>query len=213
MNSYNYQSLCSVIKQMQRWQCVAICAVCSEKVAPIIRSIGLQQTWNLVKECLDFVWAAIEHEPNIEEAKCFGKALDLAPEWGCDDCYYLPHIVSWALDLLTQAINSIISHSPFEPASLSLDLILEIADRFDTELEEGKNNFPKIVFPNLEKTEESSQEHLFMILTGNQPSNQLIRQLKEEANTVKKVIEERLPIYCYYYLRKVKELEKKFPSS
>ena len=36
MESYNYQSLCQAIKKMPHWQCAALCAVCAEKVTPIV---------------------------------------------------------------------------------------------------------------------------------------------------------------------------------
>src|SRR5947209_2483676 len=126
MKSYDYRLLCEEVKRMQQWQCTALCAVCAEKVAPIVSTLGLPRTWDLVEQCLAFVWSSTPQVTNIEEGLNLTKALESTPEWGCDDASKLAYIVGNALNFVRFALWAATAVSPSKQAERALSLLPEV---------------------------------------------------------------------------------------
>ena len=203
MKSYSYDSLCQRIGRMPNWKVAALCAVCADKVTPIIAGLGLPSTWHLVETCLEFVWTSVAHATETEDSLQLIQALEATPEWECEDSSYLPFVVTKALDFVGFALRAASSHSPKELAEKALSLLAEVAENFDT----STTRFPdeqtiKSLGVQLRNSEELSQERLISTLeSATSPTSQFITALRQEATSVSELFKKLLPIYCYYYVQ------------
>ena len=209
MKAYDYDSLCETINTMPAWKAAAICAASAEKVAPIVRAIGLPKTWNLAERCIEHAWSSLG-QTNALKGQELLRALKATPEWGSDDLsegrddfLHLPFAVTKALDFMNFALLASMSISPSEQATRALSLLLDVTENFDT----ATADFPdaqtvQALGIQLRKSEQLSQQRLVASLeSAASPSSGLVKNLREESRTLSEMVERLLPIYGYCYLR------------
>jgi hypothetical protein len=138
MSSERYRFLCQRIDNIEDWKAAALCAVCASKVAPVVVSIGLPNTWNLVLECLEYVWASLNHAVDNERGLTLAQALEATPEWQCEDNSFLPFAVTEALDFVKLAVLAVaVPSAAKKNAKGALDALGGIASGYDLTAEES----------------------------------------------------------------------------
>jgi hypothetical protein len=206
--TYDYRLICADVNEMAPWQQRALCTVCLAKVAPIVKALGLRDTWPPVERSLAFAWASITQPPRVEEGVELLRTIEETPEWNCNDSDYLPHVVAQALSFVEFALKAAGSISPAEQARKAMGLLLDFADPFDSvATRHPEDSAVKRLGMRIVPTEELSQIRIMgTIRTVDQPSRQVITELQREARTVSKMFQELLPIYCYDYVQRAVRL-------
>jgi len=201
MTDYNYQRLIEQIASMSAWQIIAASAVTAQKVAPIVRSLALPDTWRTAERSLALAWRSIsDPQSNCDEAKQLLHELNAAPEWQCEYPDTLVFYVCKPLDLVRAALEPITERSLAKVAeNIGFSHILDIADELDV----AASDYPDLVSHRLEitKTEEASQMSLVAILTEHDvPSDELLETLRQESMSISRLIETALPTFCYGFI-------------
>ncbi len=201
MNSYDYRTLWQEAKEMRSWQIAAICAVCGEKISPIVRFLGLPETSSLARECVDFAWSAVTNaSPDIEEGERLIEALHSTPEWKCELPDSLPLVVARSLSFSKFAVDGVITASNSSKAdNVGFSTILDTAELFDLAIDQQSARDKG--GETLVEAEKVSQLSVMKILRRHtQPSVEIVRALRQEASAISSLFETNLPVYCSHYL-------------
>lgn len=198
MTDYNYQRLIEQLGSMSAWKITAAAAVTAEKVAPIVRTLALPDTWRTTRQSLALAWQSIsESQPNFELATHLLQELNAAPEWQCEYPDTLAFLVSKPLDLVRLALESVAAELPADRREIiGFSHVLDIAD----ELDAVASDYPDLVSSTLEitNTEKSSQMSVVARLAEHDvPSEELLDTLRQESRSIALLIETALPICCY----------------
>jgi hypothetical protein len=202
MISYNYRTLMQEVALMEEWKITALCAVCAEKVSPIVRFLALPQTWAVANKCLEFAWSCAKQEAiNDTRGEELNRALKNTPEWQqCEEPDGLPFVVGNILSLYDFALATISARTRAEKASkVGFSLLLETAELFDLALEARPGDEKRA--QRIMDREQSSQINLVETIKSKESLDQAVGFLRDEASAVSTCFEEALPVYCHHYVR------------
>ena len=201
MQDYNYHQLIEQIGNMSAWKIFAVNAVTAEKVSPIVRTLGLPNTWQIVERSLALAWRSLSNSKEIvTEAEQLLNELNAVPEWQCENPDTLTFFLSMPLDIIHTALSAINMERNVEMVhNIGFSHILDIADQLDV----AASDYPdldsiRIAIGNAEK---SSQMSIVAALAQYDfPSNELLEVLKQESKSISTLIEGALPTFCFSFV-------------
>jgi hypothetical protein len=202
MSAYNYERLMEEARGMEAWQTVALCAVCAEKIIPVIAALSLPDTFAIAQDCLAFAWFSA-NQKNMDGAKAgqLMSVLKKTAEWeGCAEPDCIPWIVGNALSLSEFALTAVIcGASKKSEICVGFSLMLDIAERFEMAAEGDAGR--GMAVKEFVRVEEGSQTRMIELLRGQtQLSNDVLGELQSEAGLVGELFATGLPTYCFSFV-------------
>lgn len=194
---------------MQPWQITAASVACAEKVAPIVRTLALPDTWELAKQCMAYAWRVVNDVATTsEEGERLNDALNSVPEFQVEYPDSLIFIVARVLNLFQYSVISATSNSVIEKVDcVGFSLMLEITEELDLAIQD----YPDLVSStlNIVDAEQASQMTLIAALKKQElPSSDFIETLRQEGQSISALIQTALPTYCYAFVSSLTDLQR-----
>jgi hypothetical protein len=189
------QTVRSELASLARWQCLAFCAWCTERVTPIVHRLGqkdIASAWNC---WLDAIWLEISRQTS--STLCIIEEIESRPEASFTDSHYPEYYVMRALGVLWYTQKAIKAVRPNENALNILEEMHSFAADF---------NFSITADRRIEVLKETSQMNDFeceiearvlrQLTEASDTSIVVSGELRENARTASQAIYDLLPDYC-----------------
>ncbi len=204
MSTYDYEAIRRETRNFHQRQIVALSAACAEKVAPMVHYLATPSTWALARASLDFVWRSVLRDDfDSGQAATLKEKLESTPEWQCEELDTIQATVVSVLNFFVWALESVITYSPPPEGergeSVGFSHMLTTAEEFDVAIA----RFRSLAEPTSEmaEAEQNSQERLVAMVRGQlKLSEMLVTSMKDEATTISRLFEEKLPVLCFEHI-------------
>ena len=190
------------IGELDKWQRVALAAMCAASVLPVIDRFAQPATLKAFEQGLDAAWKSARSRATDRQTVPALTALGRLPESNCDDSNVPAHDVMEALSILAYALDAIIESDSERWVKYSCTSSAGCYSGYDYVLVFG-NQTRKIDPRNppppgrLESLQIRSQIHLIEVMrNATELSDEVIEQVQASAALLASELDRALPVYA-----------------